>query len=85
MNINQPAENVVLPFRKAKKIDLEDSELVARHRRINIVQALPNVVRTELVAAIGEFVGTFMFLFFAFSATQVRSWQGDGARQRNAL
>ena len=79
MNINQPAENVVLPFGKAKKINLEDGDLVAKHRGIKVVQILPNAVRNELVAAIGEFVGTFMFLFFAFSATQVANFVAPGA------
>ena len=30
-------------------------------------------VRGHLVAMSGEFVGTFMFLFFAFAATQIAS------------
>jgi len=58
MNIQQPAENIVLPFRKAKKINLEDKHLVAEHRRLNLVGKLPNKLRGELVAGIGEFVGT---------------------------
>ena len=32
---------------------------------------LPNRARHLLIACIGEFVGTFLFLFFAFAATQV--------------
>ena len=32
---------------------------------------LPNRVRNHFVAMVGEFLGTFMFLFFAFTATQV--------------
>ncbi|KAK4208019.1 aquaporin-like protein [Rhypophila decipiens] len=32
---------------------------------------LPSTIRNNLVAAIGEFVGTFLFLFFAFAGTQV--------------
>ncbi|EON68683.1 hypothetical protein W97_07941 [Coniosporium apollinis CBS 100218] len=32
---------------------------------------MPNRVRNELIATIAEFVGTFMFLFFAFGAAQV--------------
>ncbi|KAI5788483.1 aquaporin-like protein [Geopyxis carbonaria] len=31
----------------------------------------PNSLKNHLVAAVGEFVGTFMFLFFAFTGTQV--------------
>lgn len=32
---------------------------------------LPSTIRNNLVAALGEFVGTFLFLFFAFAGTQV--------------
>lgn len=32
---------------------------------------LPNRVRHILVSMLGEFVGTFLFLFFAFAGTQV--------------
>jgi aquaporin related protein len=32
---------------------------------------LPNRVRFLFVSFMGEFVGTFLFLFFAFAATQV--------------
>lgn len=32
---------------------------------------LPNRARHLLISSLGEFVGTFLFLFFAFAATQV--------------
>ena len=32
---------------------------------------LPNRVRHLFISCLGEFVGTFLFLFFAFTATQV--------------
>lgn len=35
------------------------------------LKALPKSVRGHLVAVIGEFVGTLLFLFFAFAGTQV--------------
>ena len=31
----------------------------------------PNGLRKELTVALGEFVGTFLFLFFAFAGTQI--------------
>ena len=34
---------------------------------------LPKDMRAHLVAMSGEFVGTFMFLYFAFAATQIAS------------
>ncbi|KAK3062550.1 hypothetical protein LTS18_003836 [Coniosporium uncinatum] len=44
---------------------------------------LPNRVRNHFIAFIGEFVGTFMFLFFAFSATQVANAAAAGAATGN--
>lgn len=35
--------------------------------------ALKDTLRDHFVAFIGEFVGTFLFLFFAFAATQTGS------------
>lgn len=43
----------------------------AGERRLPGFSWLPNRVRFLGIAMIGEFVGTFMFLFFAFAATQV--------------
>jgi len=40
-------------------------------RRLPGLGWLPNRARYLLIACIGEFVGTFLFLFFAFAATQV--------------
>ena len=33
--------------------------------------SVPSTMRNELVAGLGEFVGTFLFLFFSFSGTQI--------------
>lgn len=40
-------------------------------RRLAGFSWLPNRARYLLIACLGEFVGTFLFLFFAFAATQV--------------
>lgn len=37
---------------------------------------LPATLRNNTVAALGEFVGTFLFLFFAFAGTQVANTPG---------
>lgn len=50
----------------------------APRKRIPGLGWLPNSVRNHFIAMLGEFVGTFMFLFFAFSATQVAN-TGPGA------
>lgn len=38
---------------------------------IRILKRFPPTARGHIVAAIGEFVGTILFLFFAFAGTQV--------------
>lgn len=68
MNINRPADNlIVLPFTRAKTGDPNHPT----ERRLRGFGWLPNTVRNHFIAMVGEFVGTFLFLFFAFSATQV--------------
>ena len=37
----------------------------------SVMDILPDSVRNNFIAMAGEFVGTFLFLFFAFSGTQV--------------
>lgn len=43
---------------------------VARHLHLSL-KSLPKSIRGHVVAIIGEFVGTLLFLFFAFAGTQV--------------
>ncbi|KAF2089953.1 aquaporin-like protein [Saccharata proteae CBS 121410] len=50
-----------------------------RERRLRGFGWLPNKVRNHFIAMMGEFAGTFMFLFFAFSATQVANAAAAGA------
>lgn len=47
--------------------------------RIPFIGFLPNKLRNHFIALAGEFVGTFMFLFFAFSGTQVANAAAAGA------
>ncbi len=67
--IAQPADSfMVLPGMKPKYT--EDP----RHpgeTRLRGFGWLPNRIRHLFIACLGEFVGTFLFLFFAFAATQV--------------
>ncbi|KAF2838990.1 aquaporin, partial [Patellaria atrata CBS 101060] len=62
-----PAENIVLPGMRAKTADPNHPV----ERRFTGIGWMPNPIRNHFIAMIGEFVGTFLFLFFAFSATQV--------------
>ncbi|EGS22578.1 uncharacterized protein CTHT_0010470 [Thermochaetoides thermophila DSM 1495] len=51
------------------------SEAGPRDQRIATTRlpmlSLPSTVRNNVVAGLGEFVGTFLFLFFSFSGTQI--------------
>lgn len=40
-------------------------------KRSPFLEFLPDSVRNHFIAMLGEFVGTFLFLFFAFAGTQV--------------
>jgi aquaporin rerated protein, other eukaryote len=55
----------ILPLFKPRESNKTDDRRLAR------LSFIPNWVRNEAIAFIGEFVGTFMFLFMAFAATQV--------------
>ncbi|EKG20443.1 Major intrinsic protein [Macrophomina phaseolina MS6] len=83
MNINTPSEKyIVVPGRwKRKNLqDVESQRPATRDRRLRGIGWMPNKVRNHFIAMLGEFVGTFMFLFFAFSATQVaNTTPGSGA------
>ncbi|QIX01521.1 hypothetical protein AMS68_007038 [Peltaster fructicola] len=54
-----------------------------RELHVPVVGYLPNRVRNHFVAMVGEFVGTFMFLFFAFSGTSVANAASSGGGGEN--
>lgn len=59
----------ILPFHKK---DAEAKPMkIPKDRRLRRFAFAPNWVRNEFIAWVGEFGGTFMFLFMAFAATQV--------------
>ncbi|KAI9656932.1 MAG: hypothetical protein M1831_004480 [Alyxoria varia] len=70
MHTKEPTGNVSLPGIKRKYQPRNEAE---RHenRRIGLISGLPDPIRKHIVALLGEFVGTFLFLFFAFAGTQV--------------
>ncbi|KAG8534370.1 uncharacterized protein KY384_001215 [Bacidia gigantensis] len=80
MNIDQPvAGGFVLPGTRQKRRQNSASD----EERLKFISKLPPGYRGHLVAVLGEFVGTFLFLFFALSGTQVaNTWKdpGDPAR-----
>jgi aquaporin related protein len=66
MNNIRPADNsVVLPFTRSHTSD------VPPPRPLPGTHWMPPTIRNHFIAFLGEFVGTYMFLFFAFAATQV--------------
>ncbi|KAF2225289.1 aquaporin-like protein [Elsinoe ampelina] len=71
MNVAPPSGGLHLPFVKTKPH--------ATERRLRGFEWLPNKVRNHFIAMLGEFCGTFLFLFFAFSATQVANASSVGA------
>ncbi|THZ73876.1 aquaporin-like protein [Aureobasidium pullulans] len=64
MNLDRPGRGLSLPFMKYRENTHHENRLAG-------FGWLPNRVRNHFIAIVGEFVGTFLFLFFAFSATQV--------------
>lgn len=75
MNVDRPAESfMVLPGMRKLTTDPNHPA----ERRLAGFGWLPNRVRNLFIAMMGEFVGTFLFLFFAFSATQVANAAAAG-------
>lgn len=72
MNINPPSGGIHLPFFKQR-------DRATREDRVPGFQWLPNKIRNHFIGMLGEFCGTFLFLFFAFSATQVANAAASGA------
>ncbi|OQN99921.1 hypothetical protein B0A48_14126 [Cryoendolithus antarcticus] len=72
-----------LPFmKKRREREVNDKNQL----RVPLLGFMPNKIRNNFVAFSGEFVGTFLFLFFAFSGTQVaNAAQGNGAATSGGL
>ncbi|KUJ14382.1 aquaporin [Mollisia scopiformis] len=78
MNINEPKRGggFAIPFlntnkRKERAIRRKESFNSLRSNRIPFLHHLPDNIRNHFVATSAEFAGTTLFLFFAFSGTQV--------------
>ncbi|KAI9805352.1 MAG: hypothetical protein M1833_005805 [Piccolia ochrophora] len=69
MNNSGRARDSVLPLHERRKASKKTDE--HRPNRIPYLDWVPNAVRNHFIAMAGEFTGTFLFLFFALSATQV--------------
>ncbi|CZR63944.1 related to aquaporin [Phialocephala subalpina] len=82
MNINEPkgGGGFVLPFLNTNKRKEKEKEKAFRTRssrssmtsnRLPFLNWVPDNIRNHFVATSAEFTGTTLFLFFAFSGTQV--------------
>lgn len=69
MNVQPPADQfMVAPGMHARRTSVGDAPLP---RRLPGTQWLPQPLKNHIIGMLGEFVGTFLFLFFAFAASQV--------------
>lgn len=73
MNVSRPTGNLALPGLRKHYPTTEDE--VRENSRLKILRIFPDPLRKHLVAFIGEFVGTFMFLFLAYAGTQIANSQ----------
>lgn len=71
MNVDQPGRRVRLPWesRAAAGARGQNDRDTVISRRVPLASMLPPTAKNHLVAMISEFVGTFMFLLFAFAGT----------------
>ena len=77
MYTHQPSGNVALPGLNKYRPQTETER--HENHRVKAISGLPDAFRKHVVALIGEFVGTFCFLFFAFAGTQIANTpSGDG-------
>lgn len=68
MNVQPPADNfMVAPGMRARRSSIDNPV----PRRLPGTGWLPIAAKNHVIGMLGEFVGTFLFLFFAFAATQV--------------
>ncbi|KAK8034811.1 hypothetical protein PG993_009806 [Apiospora rasikravindrae] len=78
MNVDRPGHRIRMPWESRNQLkvrsvtsgSLDDGATVASSpRHIPILSRCPTKIKNHLVAMLSEFVGTFMFLFFAFGGT----------------
>ena len=85
MNIEKPTKAFLqLPGMKRNRTDEDIERPTSAGKRIPFLGFLPNKMRNHLIALVGEFIGTFMFLFFAFAATQVANAAAAAATAGNS-
>lgn len=68
MNVDRPGRSFRLPWQKRSEVVPHDNETQVS-RRIPLLGFLPLSLKNHFIAMMGEFVGTFLFLLFAFGGT----------------
>jgi aquaporin related protein len=68
MNVDRPGRSLRIPWKKRSENMPSDNETQVS-RRIAFLGFLPLDIKNHFVAMMGEFVGTFLFLLFAFGGT----------------
>ena len=63
----------------------QDPESQSRPQRLPFADRLNDAARNHFVACCGEFIGTFFFLFFALSGTQVANTISAGEKHASEL
>lgn len=70
MNVDRPARRIRLPWQHRESCLPNDDESFVS-RRVSLLNFLPLPIKNHIVAMMGEFVGTSMFLLFALGGTNV--------------
>ncbi len=78
MNIDSNQKGLSLPFMKNKQKEQDGGDPNSPNR-VPGLGWVPDSIRNHFIAMSGEFVGTFLFLFFAFSGTQVANAGGGSS------
>lgn len=68
MNVDRPGRTFRLPWKSRSTVVPLDTETQVS-RRIPLLGFLPLPIKNHFIAMMGEFVGTFLFLLFAFGGT----------------
>lgn len=79
MNADRPGRHTRLPWGSQSGASGKDAETLVSHR-VPVFDRLSPTVKHHFIAMMGEFVGTFLFLLFAFGGTNaVNSIPGQGS------
>jgi len=70
MNVDRPTTGFRVPW-KSRRHQRPKSAREHHARKLPFLDVLPKAVKGHVVACVGEFVGTFMFLLFALGGTNV--------------